>query len=82
MSSKEELRGKIDELTPQLERTLAAEHAATTAKGKPFDFSGWILGQPLSQKYPTGPAYKVGRSTRKATAAPVVFRPAAFNACL
>ena len=62
--SKEDLVGKLEELKPHLERTLASEKSAFDATGRPFDLSGWLLGQPLDQKYPAGPAYKVGVLSR------------------
>ena len=62
----EELVEKLDELKPLLERTLASEKGVFDAAGKPFDLTGWLLGQPLDQKYPTGPAYKVRHVLRRA----------------
>ena len=64
--SREELEQQLDELKPALSRTLAAQHAKVTATGRPWDMVGWMLGEPISHKYPSGPAYEVRRPQRVA----------------
>lgn len=59
MATKEELSAQLDELKPALTRTLEAERGKVVAAGKPFDAIGWLIGQPIDQRYPTGPAYQV-----------------------
>ena len=65
MASREELSAQLDELKPALTRTLAAQHAKVSAQGKPWDMVGWMLGEPISHKYPSGPAYEVRASHRQ-----------------
>ena len=54
-----DLESKLNELKPELDRTLQRERSVVTSQGKPFDLSSWILGQPIDQKYPSGPPYPV-----------------------
>lgn len=59
MASREELSAQLDEIKPVLERTLSVERGAVEGAGKPWDMVGWLLGNPIDQRYPTGPAYHV-----------------------
>lgn len=61
MASREELSAQLDELKPALQRTLAHERAKVVDAGKPWDMLGWLAGNPIDQRYPTGPAYHVRR---------------------
>ena len=63
--TREELSAQLDELKPALTRTLAAQHAKVSSQGKPWDMVGWMLGEPISHKYPSGPAYEVRASHRQ-----------------
>jgi len=59
MASREELSEQLGELKPALRRTLAHERATVEGAGKPWDMFGWLVGNPIDQRYPTGPAYHV-----------------------
>jgi hypothetical protein len=50
-----ELRELRDKLLPTMER----DRARVEAEGRPFNVLDWMLGRPISEKYPAGPPFRV-----------------------
>jgi hypothetical protein len=56
---RETLVKEITELQQVLDRTRKADEAKLVEQGKPFDLLSWARGEPIDQKYPAGPIYRV-----------------------
>lgn len=57
MAAAEELRADLQALDSKLRAAAAVEKARVEKEGRGFSLEGFLSGQNLSAKYPSGPAF-------------------------